>query len=188
MKNHYLENLENKAQGSEELYFKTLLFIETIEYGDGSEVKLRIYLTLTDDDYHWQYRTMDIKGTATDWVEFGTPGNVDFTVWTQPIQDLPTLINGVSEFGPINVGIYIGDSFNFTFIYTNELGIPLTDLSDQYYSWKQYDEQHQIINSGSDFLIETVDHYYILDFDTETRIVVVYIFLSNFTRMFKRVL
>ena len=35
MKNHYLKNLENKAQGSEELYFNTLLFIETIEYGDG---------------------------------------------------------------------------------------------------------------------------------------------------------
>ena len=35
---------------------------------------------LVNADYHWRYRAKDIKGAISDWTEFGTAGNIDFTV------------------------------------------------------------------------------------------------------------
>jgi len=35
---------------------------------------------LSDGQYHWQARVVDSQGTASDWQEFGTVGNVDFAV------------------------------------------------------------------------------------------------------------
>jgi hypothetical protein len=35
---------------------------------------------LFNGGYHWQYRAKDSKGATSDWVEYRTPGNLDFTV------------------------------------------------------------------------------------------------------------
>lgn len=88
--------------------------------------------------------------------------------------DLPTLINGTSELN-ISRGLYIWDMYNFTFSYTNVSGDPLTGLSNASYSWKQYNDLNEIVNSGDGFLIETMNHLYVLDFDTETRDIGIYI-------------
>jgi PKD repeat protein len=45
---------------------------------------------LVNADYHWRYRAKDIKGAASDWTEFGTAGNIDFSVsvtYQPPIAD-----------------------------------------------------------------------------------------------------
>jgi len=36
--------------------------------------------TLPDGQYHWQARAVNSQGVASNWQEFGTPGNVDFEV------------------------------------------------------------------------------------------------------------
>jgi hypothetical protein len=35
---------------------------------------------LPNGNYHWQMRVMDEQGNLSEWREFGTPGNVDFTI------------------------------------------------------------------------------------------------------------
>ena len=38
---------------------------------------------LVEGEYHWQYRAKDSHGATNDWKEYGTTGNIDFTVgWT----------------------------------------------------------------------------------------------------------
>jgi hypothetical protein len=41
--------------------------------------------TLAAAKYKWRYRVMDVLGSATTWVEFGTPGNTDFVINTIPL-------------------------------------------------------------------------------------------------------
>jgi hypothetical protein len=95
--------------------------------------------------------------------------------------DLPTLINGSSEFH-LDTNIFIWDAVNFTFTYTNESGVPLTGLSNSSYSWKQFNNLNETIDSGSGFLIETVNHHYVLDFETETRDVGMYEIIATFDK------
>jgi hypothetical protein len=95
--------------------------------------------------------------------------------------DLPTLINGSLEF-MLSTKIWIMDAINFTFSYTNESGIPLTGLSNKSYSWIQYNDLNETIDSGSGFLIENVNHHYVLDFDTETRDVGTYEINATFDK------
>jgi uncharacterized protein YgiM (DUF1202 family) len=45
----------------------------------GTEVTITRY-GLVNADYHWQYRAKDSRGATSSWVEFGAPGNIDFTV------------------------------------------------------------------------------------------------------------
>ncbi|MEM3697104.1 MAG: CARDB domain-containing protein [Candidatus Bathyarchaeia archaeon] len=45
----------------------------------GTEVTITRF-GLVNGGYHWQYRTKDSKGAISHWVEFGTSGNLDFTV------------------------------------------------------------------------------------------------------------
>jgi len=45
----------------------------------GTEVSITRY-GLVNADYHWQYRAKDSRGATSSWVEFGAPGNIDFTV------------------------------------------------------------------------------------------------------------
>ncbi|OGY59615.1 MAG: hypothetical protein A3B23_00650 [Candidatus Colwellbacteria bacterium RIFCSPLOWO2_01_FULL_48_10] len=40
---------------------------------------------LSPGQYHWQARVVDIHGNPSAWQEFGTPGNVDFTVKLVPL-------------------------------------------------------------------------------------------------------
>ncbi len=40
---------------------------------------------LDNGQYHWRARTVDDKGNASEWQEFGTPGNVDFEVKLVPL-------------------------------------------------------------------------------------------------------
>ncbi|MFX1479293.1 MAG: hypothetical protein ACFFCI_14260 [Promethearchaeota archaeon] len=87
--------------------------------------------------------------------------------------DLPTLINGTSELNIFST-LYIWDAVNFTFSYTNVSGDPLTGLSNASYSWKQFNDLNEIVDSGDGFLIETMNHLYVLDFDTETRDIGIY--------------
>ncbi|MFX0083209.1 MAG: hypothetical protein ACFE94_15805 [Candidatus Hodarchaeota archaeon] len=95
--------------------------------------------------------------------------------------DLPTLINESSEFH-LDTNIFIWDAVNFTFTYTNESGVPLTGLSNASYSWKQFNNLNETIDSGSGFLIETGNHHYVLDFETETRDVGTYEIIATFDK------
>jgi len=45
----------------------------------GSVVAIVRY-GLAEGQYHWRARTVDSQGNKSDWLEFGTPGNVDFEV------------------------------------------------------------------------------------------------------------
>ena len=45
----------------------------------GTEVTITRF-GLVNGRYHWQYRAKDSRGATSNWVEFGTPGNLDFTV------------------------------------------------------------------------------------------------------------
>jgi len=45
----------------------------------GTEVTITRY-GLVNADYHWRYRANDSNGATSSWTEFGTAGNIDFTV------------------------------------------------------------------------------------------------------------
>jgi len=52
---------------------------------------------LVDADYHWRYRAKDSKGATSDWTEFGTAGNIDFTV-SIPDTTPPATVTDLSIF------------------------------------------------------------------------------------------
>jgi hypothetical protein len=58
-------------------------------------------------DYKWRFRAMDTRGLASVWKEYGTPGNIDFTVAPEiPIYPaVPSPQNSGKEFG---VDIFVG--------------------------------------------------------------------------------
>jgi hypothetical protein len=45
----------------------------------GTQVTITRY-GLINANYHWRYRAKDANGATSDWTEFGTMGNIDFTV------------------------------------------------------------------------------------------------------------
>ncbi|RLC76780.1 MAG: hypothetical protein DRI61_12670, partial [Chloroflexi bacterium] len=46
----------------------------------GTEVTITRY-GLVNASYHWQYRARDINGATSNWTEYETVGNIDFTVY-----------------------------------------------------------------------------------------------------------
>jgi len=48
-------------------------------------------VTVEEGGYHWRVRAIDIQGATTDWIEFGTVGNIDFTVQIE--EDLLKTVN-----------------------------------------------------------------------------------------------
>jgi len=74
----------------------------------GSQVTITRY-GLVNADYHWRYRAKDIHGAVSDWTEFGTVGDTDFTVYVDTIPPTAVITSGPSG------TIYFND---VTFIWT----------------------------------------------------------------------
>ena len=101
------------------------------------------------------------------------------SVIVQTSINLPTLINDSPQSLNLTISIYVSDAFIFSFAYTDQYGIPLTDLSDQSYTWNRYNDEGIIIGSGAGTLIKDAYDFFILDFDTETREVGKYVIIAT---------
>ncbi|MFW9828558.1 MAG: hypothetical protein ACFFEY_13285, partial [Candidatus Thorarchaeota archaeon] len=83
-----------------------------------------------------------------------------------------TLLNQSSEFFRKIESVYVKDAVNFTFVYTDALkGTKIANLKIQYYIWERYDKFGNVVENGYGDIISTTDNTYILDFNTESRIV-----------------
>jgi len=81
-----------------------------------------------------------------------------------------TLINGESKIFRDLQFIYVEDSLNFTFLYTDALtGARITDLTTEYYRWEKYDINGNVSATGEGSLIQLYDGSCILDFNSEIR-------------------
>jgi len=87
------------------------------------------------------------------------------------IVDRPTLINEMSQLETVQATRYAGFEYNFTFSYVDVLtNNDVINLSEQSYTWKRYDNQDQVIDSGQDTLrFNNNSRFYELDFDSVTR-------------------
>jgi len=66
--------------------------IESGLVSSGSEVILN-KSNLADGSYHWRYRGVNSHGNTSSWQEFGTPGNIDFTIHTRnPLILIPGIL------------------------------------------------------------------------------------------------
>ena len=82
-----------------------------------------------------------------------------------------TLISGASGFYQQFLNIYVKYPQNFTYTYTDaDYGTKINDLDEQTFKWEYFGEGASILQSGSGELI-SVGGDYVLDFDTETRLV-----------------
>ncbi|MGH7596997.1 MAG: PQQ-binding-like beta-propeller repeat protein [bacterium] len=59
-------------------------------------------------DYKWRFRAMDARGLASDWKEYGTPGNIDFTVAPE-IPIYPAVASPQASGKEFWVDIYVGN-------------------------------------------------------------------------------
>jgi hypothetical protein len=69
---------------------------------------------LSSGQYHWQARVVDSQNNASDWQEFGTAGNVDFTIARYPVIIVPGIM-----------GSYLSDSSNGQQVWLNLAGYAL---------------------------------------------------------------
>jgi len=138
-------NVINTGQGA--LFAQGIYYVLDI---DTERLKLGEYLivvTLSKDNY--EYKT----------------GLITLT-----IVERPTLINGESELSVIQENIYIGDAFNFSFSYIDEItNMNITNLAIQSYIWEEFNATGDLINIGTGSLVTNLNNLYVLDFDTETR-------------------
>lgn len=100
---------------------------------------------LIEGDYHWQYRAKDENGATSAWQEYGTEGNIDFTI-DIPGDDPPNteLIKGPS-------GLKHYNDFNFTWTGSDDI-TPSVNLVFSYYL-EGYD------SDWSDWTSETNKYY-----------------------------
>ncbi|MFX1325337.1 MAG: hypothetical protein ACFE8N_10285, partial [Promethearchaeota archaeon] len=91
-----------------------------------------------------------------------------------------TLINGDSKIYRELKFIYIKDTFNFTFLFTDALtGARITDLTTQSFIWEKYDIDGNVTANGEGTLIQDTDGSLVLDFDSEIRAVGDYLLIVN---------
>ncbi|MHA2393803.1 MAG: DUF2341 domain-containing protein [Promethearchaeota archaeon] len=89
-----------------------------------------------------------------------------------------TLINGESTISKIIEFMYVRDSINFTFLYTDVLtGARIADLTTQSYIWEKYDVNGNVTANGEGTLIQASDNAHVLDFDSEVRTVGEYLLI-----------
>ncbi|MFX0132188.1 MAG: LamG-like jellyroll fold domain-containing protein [Candidatus Hodarchaeota archaeon] len=92
---------------------------------------------------------------------------INFTILIRP-----TLINGTSQLGTIQKDLYYFQAYNFSFSYVDNL--TKTDIinpDNKSYTWKMFDDNDIEIDNGQGALILGKNNFFILDFDTESRIV-----------------
>jgi len=94
------------------------------------------------------------------------------------IDPIPTALNGTSRVKIIDDIPVLSEKFYIFEYYDTINDARITDCETKYYEWNKLDEDGNFLygpgNEGVDFLIETVDDLYILDFDTETREIATY--------------
>ncbi|MFX1329360.1 MAG: hypothetical protein ACFE91_14620, partial [Promethearchaeota archaeon] len=77
------------------------------------------------------------------------------------------LLNGSSDFFRSFEQVYAMEAVNFTFFYTDNLTYqPITNVQQQSFIWEKYDEQGQVLGTGSGDLI-AVGTSFVLDLNTE---------------------
>jgi len=83
-----------------------------------------------------------------------------------------TLINSETTLYRSLENIYINDAVNYTFFYTDAITSEnITKIKTSFYIWEKYDTEGNIIDNGQGTLKVKADNSYILDFDTETRLI-----------------
>ncbi|MFX1448891.1 MAG: hypothetical protein ACFFCG_12315, partial [Promethearchaeota archaeon] len=91
----------------------------------------------------------------------------------------PTLLNGSTEFFRKIEVIYVKDAVNFTLFYTDAIvGTKISDLQIQYFIWESYDQEGNVNETGQGNIFSTLDNTYIVDFNTETRMVGEYLLIA----------
>ncbi|MFX1234568.1 MAG: hypothetical protein ACFFBY_08410, partial [Promethearchaeota archaeon] len=96
----------------------------------------------------------------------------------------PTLLNQSSDFFRKIESIYIKDTVNFTFVYTDAIsGAKIANLETKYYLWERYDQAGNVIESGQGNIITATDNTYILDFNTQSRLVGEYLLIVILERI-----
>ncbi|MFW9772156.1 MAG: LamG-like jellyroll fold domain-containing protein [Candidatus Thorarchaeota archaeon] len=81
-----------------------------------------------------------------------------------------TLINGTLDYFREIESIYVGDVVNLEFEFTDAItGEKIINLTTHYFVWEQYSADGSVISSGNGILNTTIDNFYALDFDSETR-------------------
>ena len=85
-----------------------------------------------------------------------------------PSGDRLTLINGSNDFLKVDIDIYVMESINLTFYYTDlETNITISNLDNLTYSWQKYNDQGDVVEKSNGTLIVASDNSTILDLDTE---------------------
>jgi hypothetical protein len=64
----------------------------TSTFVDSGETASASIQNLSAGQYHWQARAVDSEGNASSWQEFGTAGNVDFSVARNPVIIVPGIL------------------------------------------------------------------------------------------------
>lgn len=64
--------------------FNETNLLESSFISSGNEASI-IKEDISDGQYHWRARAVDINGNVSDWQEFGIAGNIDFEVKTVPL-------------------------------------------------------------------------------------------------------
>ncbi|MBN1217107.1 MAG: hypothetical protein JXA99_16930 [Candidatus Lokiarchaeota archaeon] len=91
------------------------------------------------------------------------------------IKPIPTVINGQSREKIIDE-IPVLHAKNYIFEYNDTINeIRISECNTKYYEWNRLDDDGNFLygdgNEGIGFLVESLDHLYILDFDTELQTV-----------------
>ncbi|MBY8985798.1 MAG: DUF2341 domain-containing protein [Candidatus Lokiarchaeota archaeon] len=96
------------------------------------------------------------------------------------VQQRLTLINGDTEFYRSIENVYVKDGVNFTFIYTDALtGDKISNLKTQFFIWEKYSNNGTVMENDQGTIITSKNNTYILDFDTETRLVGEYLLIAT---------
>ena len=99
------------------------------------------------------------------------------------VLDRPTLLNESIEFFRVFEQIFVLEAVNFTFFYTDNITHqPISDLSEQHFTWERYDAQGNVIETNHGDLISASDKSYILDLNTEYLVIGDYFIVITFDK------
>lgn len=96
------------------------------------------------------------------------------------VQKRLTIINGETDFYRSIEHVYVKDGVNFTFLFTDALtGAKITNLKTQFFIWEKYSSDGSVIENDQGTIITSKNNTYILDFDTEIRLIGEYLLIAT---------